>query len=177
VRTHAPSRTATAYPFAAHEALCGDRFGCVFPALLWPLPDSMEMAEEQGAHVVLAFECVQEARLYAETLKEEEFESDATVQAVRALALDSQRSRLLSARVLASRAWRTAGERRAAAVARRAALRLCDDVSRFSGSVSLCSLWPCSSTSRRSSSHRARRTSASASSSRETWRRTQRRRR
>jgi len=48
---------------------------------------SMEMAEEQGAHVVLAFECVQEARLYAETLKEEEFESDATVQALDVAAL------------------------------------------------------------------------------------------
>jgi len=48
---------------------------------------SMEMSEEDGAHVVLAFECANEARLYSQTLKEEDFESEATVQPLDVAAL------------------------------------------------------------------------------------------
>ena len=47
---------------------------------------SMEMQEEEGAPVVLAFECDREAKRYAQTLKEEA-EGEATVQALDVAAL------------------------------------------------------------------------------------------
>ena len=48
---------------------------------------SMEMEEEEGAHVVLAFECATEAKRYAETLREKVYEDVATVQALDVAAL------------------------------------------------------------------------------------------
>lgn len=48
---------------------------------------SMEMVEEGGAHVVLAFECATEAQRYAETLEDEAYDGTASVQPLDVAAL------------------------------------------------------------------------------------------